>query len=80
MKILLILLLSIASLMAFETKPKYEGKFLWTLQDKKVYTACLNGITYYLVDTVYQSSLSPKFIEIDHSIMGKILQPEKCSK
>ncbi len=80
MKTILILLLTVASLMAFETKPKYEGKFLWTLQDKKVYTACLNGVRYYLVDTGYHSSLAPKYIEVDNPVLGKIMQPEKCSK
>jgi len=81
MKIFLALLLFSTILLSFETKAEYVGRVEWSMMSsKKIYKACIEGVYYYLVDEGYHSALAPVWTEIDHPIMGKIMQPAKCTK
>ncbi len=86
-KIILILLISIATLSAaqalkFNVKPIRVGNVSTNFLDSdlEVYKVCLEGRWYYFGNGGYQGTLATVWEEIDHPVLGKIDQPAKCKE
>ena len=78
-KIIFLLLISLsvfAQTFAIEKVGVIEAT--WSEPDKDIYSTCIEGVTYYVIEAGYRSGLAIKEVEIDHPILGKIFQPEKC--
>lgn len=83
MKTILILLLTISAIFADTTFPiKKIGTIesTWSESDKTVYETCINGFSYYVLEAGYRSGLATVWKEIDHPLMGNIVQPKRCTK